>query len=75
MKTTELKHQARLQNWAVAIQEYRSSELSVKQWCRQRGLTPRTYYRWKREVLALAEAEGNAQKEIVSFVKLPPPKQ
>lgn len=33
MTSTELKHHARLKEWALAIQECRSSELSVKQWC------------------------------------------
>ena len=52
MTSTELKHQARLKEWALAIQECRSSELSVKQWCRERGITTATYYRWEREVLS-----------------------
>ena len=54
MTSTELKHQARLQEWAGAIQDCRSSGLSVRQWCRQRGTTPTTYYRWERELLSIA---------------------
>ena len=70
--STELKHQARLQNWTAAIQDCRSSGLSVKQWCRQREITPATYYRWEREVLALANAERTtAADTAVTFVELP----
>ena len=54
MTSTELKHQARLQEWAGAIQDCRSSGLSVRQWCRERGTTPTTYYRWERELLSVA---------------------
>ena len=54
MTSTELKHQARLQEWAGAIQDCRSSGLSVRQWCRERGTTPTTYYRWERELLSIA---------------------
>ena len=57
MTSTELKHQARLKEWALAIQECRSSGVSVKQWCRERGITTTTYYRWEREALSAATPE------------------
>ena len=56
MTSTELKHQAQEQKWVAAIQDCRSSGLPVRQWCRQRGITPSTYYRWEREVLSIADA-------------------
>ncbi len=56
MTSTELKHQARQQKWVAAIQNCRSSGLPVRQWCKQRGITPSTYYRWEREVLSIADA-------------------
>ena len=73
MTSTELKHQAKLQTWSAAIQECRSSGLSVKQWCKQRAVTPTTYYRWERELLALAKTEKNTMRETVAFVELPAP--
>ena len=42
MTSTELKHQARQQKWVAAIQNCRSSGLPVRQWCKQRGITPST---------------------------------
>lgn len=72
MTSLELKHQANLQKWALAVQECRSNNISVKQWCRERGTTPATYYRWERELLELAKEEKKSQ---VSFVELPAPKQ
>ena len=52
MTSNELKHQSKVQQWGLAIQECRSSGLPVRQWCRQRGVTTATYYRWEREILS-----------------------
>lgn len=76
MTSTELKHQARLQEWAVAIQDCRSSGLSVRQWCRERGTTPTTYYRWERELLSIADSTATLpETPTVAFAELPVPKQ
>ena len=74
--STELKHQARLQEWAGAIQDCRSSGLSVRQWCRERGTTPTTYYRWERELLSIAgSTKALPETPAVAFAELPVPKQ
>ena len=76
MTSTELKHQARLREWAEAIQDCRSSGLSVRQWCRERGTTPTTYYRWERELLSVAStAKALSETPAVAFAELPVPKQ
>ena len=74
MTSTELKHQARLQEWTMAIQECRGSGLSVRQWCREQGVTTTTYYRWEREVLSKAAPALPAAASDV-FVEIPAPKQ
>ena len=74
MTSTELKHQARQQKWGAAIQECRSSGLSVQQWCRERGITASTYYRREREELSIADAAQELPKAPV-FAELPTPKQ
>ena len=73
MTSNELKHQARTQEWGVAIQECRSSGLSVREWCRQRGVTTTTYYRWEREVLSGIRKKDGAERSEVSFVELSVP--
>ena len=76
MTSTELKHQTRLQEWAAAIQECRSSGLSVRQWCRERGITPTTYYRWERELLSVASSTKTPpETPAVAFAELPAAKQ
>ena len=59
MTSTELKHQARLQEWTMAIQECRGSGLSVRQWCREQGVTTTTYYRWERKWLITGPPQQN----------------
>ena len=42
----------------MSIQECRGSGLSVSEWCRQRGVTTATYYRWERELLTGVRKNG-----------------
>ena len=75
MTSNELKHEAKKQEWSMSIQECRGSGLSVSEWCRQRGVTTATYYRWEQELLALAETEPCSSASAVRFAELPAPKQ
>ena len=74
MTSTELKHQARQQKWMATIQDCRSSGLPVRQWCKQRAITPSTYYRWEREVLSVADAAPESPR-TPTFAELPASKQ
>ena len=75
MTSVELKHQAKLQEWAARIQDCRSSGLSVRAWCRQQGVTAATYYRWERELLAAAGTVPQPKVPAVTFAELPTPQQ
>lgn len=50
MGVSELKHQAKVEEWKQRIMDCRSSGLTVKQWCATYGGNPSTYYRWEREL-------------------------
>ena len=75
MTSNELKHEARKQEWNTAIHECRSSGLSVSEWCRQRGVTTATYYRWERELLTGVRKNGTPPSTAVTFAELPALKQ
>ena len=75
MTSAELKHHAKLQEWAARIQDCRSSGLSVSEWCRQRGITTATDYRWERELLTGVRRNGAPPSTAVTFAELPVPKQ
>ena len=75
MTSNELKHEAKKQEWSMSIQECRGSGLSVRAWCRQEEINAATYYRWERELLALAETEPCSSALAVRFAELPAPKR
>ena len=75
MTRAELKHRAKLQGSSARIQDCRSSGLSVRAWCRQEEINAATYYRWERELLALAETEPCSSVSAVRFAELPAPKR
>ena len=59
----------------MSIQECRGSGLSVSEWCRQRGVTTATYYRWERELLTAANQAPCSGVPAVTFAELPEPKK
>ena len=75
MTSNELKHEAKKQEWSMSVQECRGSGLSVSEWCRQRGVTTATYYRWERELLTGVRRNGAPPSTTVTFAELPAPKQ
>ena len=75
MTSNELKQEAKKQEWSMSIQECRGSGLSVSEWCRQRGVTTATYYRWERELLTGVRRNGTPPLTAVTFAELPAPMQ
>ena len=75
MTSNELKHKARLQEWALTVQECRSSGKSVKQWCIENKIKATTYYRWEREILGDAGKNRNKPERsgTAVFAELPAP--
>ena len=45
-----VRNEYRTQNWAMVIQECNSSGLSNREFCRQRGISEKTYYYWLRKL-------------------------
>ena len=48
---------------------------TVSEWCRQRGVTTATYYRWERELLTGVRKNGAPPSTAVTFAELPEPKK
>ena len=70
MTSNELKHQAKTQEGGVGIQVCRSSGRSGRQWCRQRGVSTTTYFRWEREVLSSICGNDAMRHSGTEFVEL-----
>ncbi len=75
MTSNELKHKAKLQEWALTVQECRSSGKPVKQWCIENKIKVTTYYRWEREILGTAGTKRNKAERngTAEFAELPEP--
>ena len=56
----QIRNEYRKQQWAQIIQECQSSGLSNKEYCRQHGISEKSYYYWLRK-LRSAAAEGIPQ--------------
>ncbi len=70
MNSRELKHEALLGEWRERIMACRGSGLAVSRWCREEGIAPKTYYRWEREVLALAGEQLAVSSGRPAFVEV-----
>ena len=54
-----VRDEYRAQSWAKVIQECSSSGLSNREFCRQRGISEKTYYYWLRKLRSqMAETAG-----------------
>ena len=68
-----VRNEYRAQNWAMVIQECSNSGLSNREFCRQRGISEKTYYYWLRKLRSqMAEA---AVPQLVQLEPYPVPVQ
>lgn len=53
-----MSKQERLENWTTRIMACRSSGMTIRAWCRENGLSEKTYYYWQRRLFqALSEQQ------------------
>ena len=60
--------QNKLALWAERVSACRSSDLSVRDWCRENEICEQTYYRWQRKLYGIAKA----QQEKPCFAEITP---
>ena len=66
-----MSKQDRLENWTARIMACRSSGMTVRAWCRENGLSEKTYYYWQRRLFqALSEQQTVHQ---TAFAEVTPP--
>ena len=63
MRLQEAKREANIRKWREEVYNCRNSGQTVVGWCRERGITPKTYYRWQKLVW---EHESSALAERTS---------
>ena len=68
-----VRDEYRAQNWTMVIQECSNSGLSNREFCRQRGISEKTYYYWLRKLRSqMAEVAG---PQLVQLEPAPVPVQ
>ena len=60
--------QNKLALWAERVSAYRSSDLSVRDWCKENDICEQTYYRWQRKLYGIVKA----QQEQSRFAEITP---
>ena len=60
--------QNKLALWAERVSACRSSDLSVRDWCKENDICEQTYYRWQRKLYGIAKA----QQEQPRFAEITP---
>ena len=66
-----MSKQERLENWTARIMACRGSGMTVRAWCRENGLSEKTYYYWQRRLFqALSEQQKVHQ---TAFAEVTPP--
>ena len=58
--------------WAVVMERWRASGLSVEAFCRRDGVSRAGFYRW-RALLASSQSRGSAPVCSASVMAVPPP--
>ncbi len=72
-KVTLVKAEVQTEEWTARIQRCRESGMSVQSWCRENGISPKTYYYHLRKLrerlceqipVAVAEVSGSTEPVI-----------
>ena len=72
-----LGQRQRLLEWSQRVADCRQSGMSVKRWCDENGVSPKTYYTWQKKVFSVMVEQQKLQLEAEGregcFVELPAP--
>ena len=65
----QLNKKAIMQKWAERIKACRSSNLSVRTWCKQNNIAYSTYYTWQKKLFQTAIT--TCEKNTLQFAEIP----
>ena len=70
-----VKKNVRLREWEQQIEEQKSSGQSIQEWCKQKGINPKTYYyhlrKVREEYLMLGKGENSQEKKETERAVVP----
>ena len=56
-----VRDEYRAKQWAMVVQECSHSNLSIREFCRQRGISEKSYYYWQRKLRQRIVGDNAAQ--------------
>lgn len=62
MRTNQVKSQEQMEFWHLVIESYQASGLTVKDFCRQEGLSLSSYYLWRKKLANTGSSNRGARK-------------
>ena len=76
MGEKDMKHAAKLREWSARIEQCRSGEMRVKDWGAAQGISTKTYYYWKKQLITEAgqKSSGPDSTESMSLTRVNPDK-
>ena len=57
----QYNQEQKLIEWAKQITERQESGMSIEKWCRERGVSKQTYYRWQKRVFEAAQRQQQVE--------------
>ena len=69
MDVQEVRDQVRIQEWMELIKERNSSGMTIREWCRIKGLSENQYYYWLRKIRKTACTALESQGDLVPQVQ------
>ena len=69
-----VKHASKMAEWRIRIGECRNSGQTIKEWCREKHICLKTYYKWQR-IIWDAESENRSIEPVktgaIQFAEIP----
>ncbi|MDO4178165.1 MAG: hypothetical protein Q4D21_03150 [Phascolarctobacterium sp.] len=56
-----------IQEWATRIKECRNSNMTVRGWCSEQGISTHTFYYWQKKIFNIV----SAQRHETEFAEIP----
>ena len=74
MTVNSIKRQRKLSDWALLIEEQKSSGVTVKQWCSERHIAVSSFYAWQNKLCKTLTVAQNAavSPNQPSFIEVTP---
>ena len=61
--TQKEQREANVSRWSALVQEAESSSLTIREWCKAKGIRETTFYYWKKQIKAGGPAVPTSPRE------------